>query len=200
MAVVDGVRMRAMEVSSGGIHSDRVINSMDGGTVAMAGYSYGGGDALWVLQRQTDREITYNVQRYNVNGSAPLISMLDRAHDSRDILRQALEGMSFSAGDPGVRHTLIVWREGNVIVMMEFPGTDYFVMQVYAGEVVLELAGEYSYDIGRHEHVYWVSEDRVVLSGNVHTHVVALNAGTISMTRILSSLGLLVVDVAHGLR
>jgi hypothetical protein len=139
---------------------------MDSGTVAMAGYSHGG-DALWVLQRQTDRKITYNVQRYNVNGLAPLISMLDRVHDSRDVLRQALEGMSFSADDPGVRHTLVVSREGSAFVMMEFPGTDYYVMQVYADNVVHELAGEYSYDIGLHEHVYWVGEDRVVLSGEV---------------------------------
>ena len=185
----DGVRMRAMEVSSGGIHSDRVINNMNGGTVAMAGYSYGGADALWVLQRQTDIKITYNVQRYNVNGSAPLIGVLNRAHDSRDILRQALQGMSFSAGDAGVRHTLVVSREGNAFVMIEFPGTDYFVMQVYAGEVLHELSGEYSYDIGAHEHVYWVSEDRVVLSGDVHTHVVEFHAGIISLTRIQSSLG-----------
>jgi len=34
----DGVRLRALEVSSGGVHSNRVINTMDGGTVAMAGY------------------------------------------------------------------------------------------------------------------------------------------------------------------
>jgi len=184
----DGVRLRALEVSSGGIHSDRVINSMDSGTVAMAGYSHGG-DALWVLQRQTDRKITYNVQRYNVNGLAPLISMLDRVHDSRDVLRQALEGMSFSADDPGVRHTLVVSREGSAFVMMEFPGTDYYVMQVYVDNVVHELVGEYSYDIGLHEHVYWVSEDMVVLSGEVHMHVVAFHAGTISKTRIQSSLG-----------